>query len=380
LPPKQSRQILYAAAAAVNEELHFLMAQTEIASAVFVTEEFVSFNDVLEGKLGPREAGAARFWVEQGSIIEPLPNNSDWISTDAPAGCYDTRVWEPVEDEDDAANIVKSPQKPKPKAAAKPRTTAAAQNMYSKAAFVGHSDTLGTLSRRKARSSKHPDDPNSSDADASGSRAANDAIEKLPPSAALAKLPSGWRVKDLILDGPRDTKILDGRLYVSPSGIVCRSYETAKAMSKSEKVQCKWYDLKSAIAWVKAQSTASRAAIKSNIDVVFPRYIVALQRRKAAIKPKSRSGTRMVSKNRKRKQEGDGKKEVISGRGGSESRDDRALKRHTTGTPSSGVVVSGKPASGEKEKDKKRENVAPLPRKKSRKSSVVERIPGPPPA
>lgn len=342
------------------------MSEDTMAPAVFITEEYVSFADVLEGKLGPREAGAARFWVDQGSIIEPPAKNSNWISTDAPAGCYDTRVWDPIEEREDAgaatmaaANLGdasgSAPQKIKNKTAAKPRTLAAAgQNMYTKAAFVGHSDTLGTLARRKARSSKNADEIESDKEVAEGaagaaSRAANEAIEKLLPSAALAKLPSGWRVKDLVLDGPRGTKVLDGRLYVSPSGIVCRTYEVAKAMSRAEKIHCRWkYDLKSAISWIKSQATASRAAIKTNVDVVYPRYLVALQRRKAAIKPKSRSGSRMSSfKRNKRKQEGDG-----GSGGGNESRYDRAFKRQasTLSTPSSGRAGSEKPASGEKKK------------------------------
>lgn len=342
------------------------MAQDAMAPAVFITEEYVTFDDVLEGKLGPREAGAAHFWVEQGSIIEPPAKDSNWISTDAPAGCYDTRVWDPIEDGEDAgtaANIgdasgfpAPAPQKAKTKTAPKVRAPAAAgQNMYTKAAFIGHSDTLGTLARRKARSSKDANDIESDEEapeDAAASRAANEAIEKLPPSAALGKLPAGWRVKDLVLDGPRNIKILDGRLYISPSGLVCRTYENAKAMSKAEKIQCRWtYDVKCAISWIKCQATASRADLKANVDVAFPRYFVALQRRKAAIKPKSRSGTRMASKSRKGKeQEGPGVA------GGNESRDDRALKRKASSisTPSSGRAGSEKPASGEKSKKKKK--------------------------
>jgi len=344
------------------------MAQNTTAPAVFITDEYVTFADVLEGKLGPREAGAARFWVEQGSIIEPPAENSNWISTDAPAGCYDTRIWDPIEEGEDAgaaaavaANLgnasgsaAPAPQKTKTKSAPKRRAPAAAgQNMYSKAAFVGHSDTLGTLARRKARSSRNADEIEGDEdaaedaAAAAASKAANEAIEKLPPSAALAKLPAGWRVKDLVLDGPRDTKILGGRLYISPSGAVSRTYETAKAMSRAQKIQCRWkYDLKSALSWIKSQATASRAAMKTNVDVVYPRYLVVLQRRKAAMKPKSRSGTRSTSKNRTR--------EGVSG-GGNESRDDRALKRQASAisSPSLGRAGSEKPASEEKNKKKK---------------------------
>jgi hypothetical protein len=257
--------------------------------------------------------------------------------------------------------------------------------MYSKAAFVGHSDTLGTLARRKARSSRNADDYEDdeyNEEDARASRAANEAIEKQPPAAALAKLPAGWRVKDLVLDGPRNTKVLGGRLYISPSGMVSRTFEVARAMSRTEKTQCRWkYDFKNAMSWLKAQATASREALKGNVDVVFPKYLIALQRRKAAIKPKSRSGTRMPGKKRQRKQEGDGgRKEIVNGSGGPESRDERALKRQATGTPASEVHVSEKPASGEKKNVENSNNAAkpPLPRKKSRKASTPEKIPSAP--
>lgn len=352
------------------------MAQAPIAPAVFVTEEYVTFSDVLEGKLGPREAGAARFWVDQGSIIELPPKDSNWVSTDVPADCYDTRVWEQIQGKEDAgaaaaaenlgnaADAFAAPgaQKSKQKTTAKPRVTVAAgdPNMYIKSAFVGHSDALGTLSRRKARSSKYVDDSNEdTDDGAGGSRVAAQNYELLPPEAALAKLPDGWDVYDLVLNGPRDTKVFGGRMYVSPSGIVCRSYETAKATARGEKMQCRWpVDMKNAINWIKTQGTSSRAAIKSNVDVMLPRHLVALQRTKSALRPvgKNKKGKgrpkKRVKKRKEWKHEEDKVEDLAVGEIPEPTKSNKAIKISKKSTSSAATAASDKSAASQGEKKK----------------------------
>ena len=286
-------------------------------------EDRVSFDDILDGALGPGEAAAARKWIENGAIIAPPPSLG-WVFSDTPPGCYDTRVWDSSSDVEEAVTTASEAETddeepevlPAPKIRSllpildvprQPRSTMTRggplENQYARNAFVGHSDTIGTLARRKARSSGHNGGAKNEDAEEvddevtppllggnAAAAAAGGAAAAAGASASGTALPSGWTSYELTLKGPRNSTIYAGKLFVSQTGIASPSLKAARTLSRTELSKMSVQDVRKAAEWIRDLGKKGTSAMPRIVDATVARQFVVLERRKTALRCRALKG------------------------------------------------------------------------------------------
>ena len=256
-------------------------------------QEIISFNEILGGALGCREAEAAQQWIDHGSNIDPPAQGRDWIPLDPSPWCFDTRVWDPSSDEEDAGEAIDAPQAGPSQPTKAPRSRAPKQpqipgeNVYSRAAFVSHGDAVGTMSRRKARSSRPTiENPLGDAATAAAASFAKTGVSKTghPPNPQFPR----WAAFDLQLSGPRDRVVPVGPLHVSPTGVICRSAKERDRVDKAETTPIRPEELEKAIEWIQYHAVSSKATIPKKLDAVHARWMVLLERRKTVLRKKAK--------------------------------------------------------------------------------------------
>jgi hypothetical protein len=234
------------------------------------TEQVITFDDIIDGALGQREAAAAKRWLSLRCPVQNFAPSTDKVVTEVHDN--DTTVY--FDSDEDSP----SPQPP-PQLAKKlntngdlpptqqPRAEARSLpvpegNAYGREAFVGHGDAIGTLSRRRARASKEEATTKSTTATegalpaslktsvapsttaggapcagaGSGSRAVAPVARPLsrnmaprrpvkPMAAPPERLPPGWSSE--IMRVRRRGETQQETAYISPDGVFCEGWPFA---------------------------------------------------------------------------------------------------------------------------------------------------------
>lgn len=248
---------------------------------VSVTEEYITFEAILSGILGVKEADAARRWLDSGATISAEEPRQDTVIKDTRPEVYDTRVLatdrgyaeEESEVEEEApASPAKPPPTTRPAPESKsapppkrPRPPSAAENEYGRASFVGHSDAVGTMARRKARSAVDDTPPASSPK------------RSKPSVPALEELPLRWMTYVLEERQADGSGCVNTRIYISPEGAYCSTWKAAEAVEAARQRPLKG-SIKRLVSWVRQLGRSSRATAPALGDGAAASRVLALQR------------------------------------------------------------------------------------------------------